>query len=63
MESEGKDEIEIVLVDGCEGMSIYINDYRIVGNKPWGSGHEIHKWTVNRKNLIEDFKKAVTRPK
>lgn len=28
----------IKIVKGCEGYSIYLNDYRIAGSKPWGGG-------------------------
>ena len=31
-----KQEVHIVLVKGVEGKSLYINDIRVYGNKPWG---------------------------
>jgi len=31
-------KLSLTLVDGVEGQSIYLNDYRIAGNKPWGGG-------------------------
>lgn len=32
------EEITIEIVEGNEGHSIYINDFRIAGTKPWGGG-------------------------
>lgn len=33
-------------VEGVEGPSIYLNDRRIAGNKPWGGGHIKHTFTL-----------------
>lgn len=30
--------IKIEIVSGCEGESLYINNYRVSGSKPWGGG-------------------------
>ena len=32
------------LVNGVEGQSLYINDYRIAGKKPWGGGTVVKTW-------------------
>lgn len=38
--------VEICVVRGVEGPSIYIDDFRMAGNKPWGGGQIIYKWQV-----------------
>ena len=43
---------KVVFVRGVEGPSIYINDYRICGNKPWGGGDVIHTWTATAKDIL-----------
>jgi len=40
-------KIKIELVSGVEGNSIYLNDTRICGSKPWGGGSVIKKWTTS----------------
>ena len=37
-------EVTVTLVGGVEGPSIYLNDYRIVGPKPWGGGTIQNQW-------------------
>ena len=34
----------IYTVKGVEGDSIYINDFRVAGPKPWGGGQYINQW-------------------
>ena len=34
----------ICLVDGVEGKSLYLNDHRIAGPKPWGGGRVLQQW-------------------
>ena len=36
--------LNIVVLKGVEGPSVYINDYRVAGNKPWGGGQFWHGW-------------------
>lgn len=40
-------EITIKLVNGVEGNSIYLNDTRICGSKPWGGGSVVKEWTTS----------------
>ncbi len=54
-----KKVIEIAIIQGVEGQSLYINDFRIAGNKPWGDGHVVKTWTVKKEDLLEDIKKAL----
>lgn len=36
--------IEMLLVAGVAGDSIYLNDHRIAGPKPWGGGKIVQRW-------------------
>lgn len=42
---------KIELVDGVEGPSLYLNDRRIVGPKPWGGGVCLKKWIVSDEDI------------
>jgi hypothetical protein len=46
-----EDIISIEVVAGVEGPSLYINQYRIVGNKPWGGGRVLRSWKVSAGDL------------
>lgn len=46
------DKITIDIIKGCEGLSVYINDYRVAGNKPWGGGTVIQTFTANKKDIL-----------
>ena len=48
-----KDEVKIVLCKGVEGNSIYIDNHRICGPKPWGGGKIIQEWTGKRRDVLE----------
>lgn len=48
-------EITIKCVSGVEGDSIYLNDTRIAGPKPWGGGHIL--W--EKKTTIRDIELAI----
>lgn len=37
--------VRVVIVAGVEGDSLYVNDHRCAGPKPWGGGAV--KWTKN----------------
>ena len=38
--------VTIFAVNGVEGPSLYINSYRVAGNKPWGGGHDMIEWST-----------------
>lgn len=42
---------KIELVQGVEGMCVYMNDFRIVGPKPWGGGTCIRSWSLSKADL------------
>ncbi len=39
-----KKKVKIETIRGVEGNSIYINDIRVAGNKPWGGGKVMDSW-------------------
>lgn len=45
--------VKLELVSGCEGKSIYIDDYRVAGSKPWGGGRTEKEWTAKRENILK----------
>ena len=50
--------IPIMVVAGVEGPSLYVNNFRIVGNKPWGGGKTIYQWEVPLEKLLQYLKEA-----
>lgn len=43
------EKVKIELINGCEGKSVYINDYRVAGSKPWGGGYaEKYGWLIKK---------------
>ncbi len=55
-EIEVEEYARIDIVKGVEGHAIYINDFRVVGPKPWGGGEYIKSW---EKVKVEDILKAI----
>lgn len=45
--------VKIELVSGCEGYSIYIDDCRVAGAKPWGGGRTVKQWTAKVSKIDE----------
>ena len=43
----------ILIVQGVEGKSIYINDYRVAGRKPWGGGQTIVEWNCPDEDILK----------
>lgn len=48
-----------MVVSGVEGPSLYLNDYRIAGPKPWGGGTAKHEWKVDRADLKQAVEQAL----
>ncbi len=47
-----KEKIYLIeVVSGKEGPSIYMNDYRMAGPKPWGGGNTISSFIVRESDL------------
>jgi hypothetical protein len=51
-------DVTVTVVTGVEGRSLYVNDYRVLGPKPWGGGAILQEWEVDRDVLLDDLKKA-----
>jgi hypothetical protein len=47
-----EDTVQVVLMRGVEGPSLYIDNYRICGNKPWGGGSIIKEWSAQRRDIL-----------
>lgn len=50
--------ILIELVDGVEGPSLYLNQHRIAGPKPWGGGKVRLSWNLSESE-VEDLRKQI----
>jgi len=44
--------IEIRLIGGVEGDSVYIGDIRVGGNKPWGGGSILQEWNTSVSDIL-----------
>ena len=53
---EEKTKIDIVQGVHSTGYSLYINEYRVAGVKPWGGGNVLKTWVVDKKEIIEAIK-------
>lgn len=49
-------ETTILVVSGPEGPSVYIDNYRVAGPKPWGGGEVIHEFKGVQ---MEDLRRVV----
>ena len=49
--------VRIMLVNGVEGMALYINDYRVAGPKPWGGGTAVKSWVTDEEKIIRALSK------
>lgn len=52
-------KIKVMVVNGVEGNSLYVNGYRVAGNKPWGGGVLLHEFNVDP----EEMRKALEKDK
>lgn len=50
--------IEVQVLSGVEGPSLYVNNYRIAGPKPWGGGKVLYKWCISLTDLKDDLRRA-----
>lgn len=41
----------IEIIQGVEGFCIGVNNYRLVGPKPWGGGTVVKRWNVSLADL------------
>ena len=52
------DIVEIEVCKGVEGPSVYINNYRVAGNKPWGGGRTLHSFKAKKSDIFDALKIA-----
>ena len=45
--------VKIEVVSGVEGHSLYIDDRRVAGSKPWGGGKTVRSWTANVNDILK----------
>lgn len=50
------DAVEVLVVGGVEGPSIYLGGYRIAGPKPWGGGKVLYRFTATDADIKEAMK-------
>lgn len=50
------EKVKVEVVDGVEGKSLYINDHRVCGPKPWGGGEAIEHFDVDKEKLEQALK-------
>lgn len=48
-------EIDICYVSGVEGPSIYIDNYRVCGPKPWGGGKVVKRFKARSKDILRSL--------
>lgn len=48
----------VLISQGPAGLCIYINGYRVVGEKPWGGGRTVREWTCSDKDMRTALKGA-----
>lgn len=53
IENVEQNKINIEIIQGVEGKSLYLNDIRVAGNKPWGGGSVVNNWKINEEDLIK----------
>jgi hypothetical protein len=53
--------VSIEVVSGVEGRSVYINDYRVAGNKPWGGGTVELKFRASLSDIFESVESAIVK--
>jgi hypothetical protein len=46
-------QVKIEVVSGVEGPSVYINDMRVAGPKPWGGGKVIYLFKAEARHILE----------
>ena len=49
--------INIKIISGVEGKSLYINDRRVSGSKPWGGGKLLHEFDISLKEFQRSLPK------
>lgn len=51
--------VTIELIRGIHGHTgLYVNDYRVAGEKPWGGGTTVNTWTMPREEFLAALENA-----
>jgi hypothetical protein len=48
------------VVQGVCGLAVYLNGYRIIGEKPWGGGPVLHRWQFSNEDLNTALAQPIT---
>ncbi len=58
-----KEHVRIDIVKGVYGFAIYINDFRVAGQKPWGGGEIVKTWQkIDVKDILTALGLNVEKP-
>ncbi len=60
MTPKNENWLPLIVVSGVEGPSIYLDDFRIAGPKPWGGGKVLYEFKVSREEIMGVFERATT---
>lgn len=52
-----EEKVKVEVIGSATGSSLYINDFRVCGNKPWGGGTVIRKWVTSKQYILKALKK------
>jgi transcriptional regulator with XRE-family HTH domain len=50
--------LKLIVVSGVEGPSIYLDDFRIAGPKPWGGGKVLYEFKVSAEGITGVLERA-----
>lgn len=50
--SREPERVNVLVLRGVEGPSVYLNEYRVGGPKPWGGGDVIYEWDADRADVL-----------
>lgn len=62
MKPRVKPDSRLELVAGVEGPSLYLNNYRIAGPKPWRGGKVVRSWRVRDEDVRQALKERRGEP-
>lgn len=51
MSAEKPASVNLNVVDGVEGPSLYVNGHRVIGPKPWGGGSTVAEWNASPEDV------------
>lgn len=46
-------EVNVLVLGGPEGPSVYLDNHRVAGPKPWGGGTILHEFTAKRSEVLK----------